>query len=467
MYKYLLLAFAALLTACAPEGQEKALISGQVQGAENILVKLYQEDEFVDSTRTDSTGFFAFAISPKEANYYNLDLEGDKVALFLDPAHPVSFTADRTDLQTTLQFEGKTASLQSFLNNKYQYQSDAGLMDLKIYKMQPEYALVHLDSVEPILLAQLNEATSQSAVQYEKFSAHEEADIKYSIAIIKQNFPSYHKYYNKVESVDLPENFNNYQEELSLNENILVGNSSYENYIMNAMRDDFSAKYDADTTILENQTMVDLNMEWIKSNITAPELKERISFKVIEEQLKYYGLTDIEPYLEEFKQNAVKADNVARVDELAEKWRKIAPGTKSANFTFLDYAGDSTSISTYKGKYIYVDAWATWCGPCKREIPSLEALQEEFKAEDVVFLSVSLDNEKEDWLAYVEEHELGGVQAFADGAFRSKFAEHFFIRAIPRFMLIDPAGKIVNPSMTRPSNPETKETLSKLLAKEA
>jgi thiol-disulfide isomerase/thioredoxin len=126
---------------------------------------------------------------------------------------------------------------------------------------------------------------------------------------------------------------------------------------------------------------------------------------------------------------------------------------------YENYAGGTTSLTDLKGKYVYIDIWATWCGPCKRERPSLKALEKKFKGKNIEFVSISVDNvdgrrgSRDSWLSMVKNEQLGGIQLFADQDFNSKFIREYNINSIPRFILIDPSGNIVEANAMRPSDP--------------
>ncbi len=132
---------------------------------------------------------------------------------------------------------------------------------------------------------------------------------------------------------------------------------------------------------------------------------------------------------------------------------------------YENYKGGTTSLKDLKGKYVYVDVWATWCGPCKAEIPHLKALEEKYHDKDIEFVSISVDEEdKHDaWKKMIQEKGMGGIQLFADKSWKSDFAKAYHINSIPRFILIDPKGNVVNPDMSRPSEAVTVEALDKLL----
>ena len=132
-------------------------------------------------------------------------------------------------------------------------------------------------------------------------------------------------------------------------------------------------------------------------------------------------------------------------------------GTPSPSFeNYENYKGGTMSLADLKGKYVYVDVWATWCGPCKREIPFLKEVEKKFHDKNITFVSISIDKAKdhEKWKQMIEDKELGGVQLFADSDWNSQFIKDYRISGIPRFILIDPDGNIVSPDAPRPSNPE-------------
>lgn len=76
-----------------------------------------------------------------------------------------------------------------------------------------------------------------------------------------------------------------------------------------------------------------------------------------------------------------------------------------------DQDGVKVSSETFRGKYIYLDIWATWCGPCKQEMPYMQKLEQQYRGEKIVFVSLSMDRwtEKEKWKLYLAEHRIQGV----------------------------------------------------------
>jgi thiol-disulfide isomerase/thioredoxin len=145
-------------------------------------------------------------------------------------------------------------------------------------------------------------------------------------------------------------------------------------------------------------------------------------------------------------------------------YSKFKKGTPSPKFNYPDTEGNYVSLDDLKGKYVYVDVWATWCAPCKKEIPFLKKLDDEYKDKDIVFVSLSIDKleHKHKWLKMVKDEKLQGVQIMADKDWNSDFVAAYNIRGIPRFILIDKEGNIVDSDAPRPSNPRLKELLNTL-----
>jgi thiol-disulfide isomerase/thioredoxin len=132
-------------------------------------------------------------------------------------------------------------------------------------------------------------------------------------------------------------------------------------------------------------------------------------------------------------------------------------GEPAIDFTYHDKDGNELSLSTFNGSLVYVDVWATWCGPCKTEIPALKQLEIDYHNNNITFLSVSVDTDKEAWLKMLDNKQLGGVQLWADGW--SKITKDYAIFGIPRFMLFDVEGNVISTNAPRPSSDDIRELL--------
>ncbi len=140
------------------------------------------------------------------------------------------------------------------------------------------------------------------------------------------------------------------------------------------------------------------------------------------------------------------------------KWDKAAVGKPSPDFKGVDVNGKQMSLKDFRGKYVYIDMWATWCGPCQKELPFLKKLEEKYTGRNITFVGLSIDADKAKWEARVKSGELCGTQLYIGRG--SKFQADYRISGIPRFILLDPNGRIINPDMTRPSSEDTEKILN-------
>ncbi|MDE0534828.1 TlpA family protein disulfide reductase [Tenacibaculum sp. L6] len=143
--------------------------------------------------------------------------------------------------------------------------------------------------------------------------------------------------------------------------------------------------------------------------------------------------------------------------------KNLAKGMASPKF--VDYennAGGTTSLDDLKGKYVYIDLWATWCQPCKNEIPFLKQVEAKYHNKNIEFVSISVDRQKdyETWKQMIVDKELTGVQLYAKED--KSFMDAYRVSGIPRFILLDPQGNIVDANAPRPSNPKLVELFESL-----
>ncbi|WP_143307848.1 AhpC/TSA family protein [Chitinophaga vietnamensis] len=126
-----------------------------------------------------------------------------------------------------------------------------------------------------------------------------------------------------------------------------------------------------------------------------------------------------------------------------ESAKKTAVGQPALEFSQEDASGKNVSLASFRGKYVLVDFWASWCGPCRAENPNVVKAYSKFKDKGFDILSVSLDDKREKWQAAVTADSLTWTHVSDLKGWKNAAAELYGIRAIPQNVLIDPKGKIV------------------------
>ncbi|ANI88254.1 hypothetical protein A9P82_02405 [Arachidicoccus ginsenosidimutans] len=127
--------------------------------------------------------------------------------------------------------------------------------------------------------------------------------------------------------------------------------------------------------------------------------------------------------------------------------RKTAAGIQAPVFSLPDISGKKVSLSDFRGKYVLLDFWASWCMPCRAENPNLVKIYNQYKGENFAILSVSLDGggltTKQNWLNAIKKDGLEWTQVSDLQGWKNKAAQLYKIKSVPANFLIDPKGKII------------------------
>ncbi len=236
--------------------------------------------------------------------------------------------------------------------------------------------------------------------------------------------------------------------------------SEHNNYLTQRMK--------LEKQLLDPDRFGDLSSEGLKTEMQ--DIRSKLtSFynedKRVDSTLTAMAMANLEPMLNMYQN--YYAESIAIREH-------FPAGTPSPTFeNYENHKGGTTSLADLKGKYVYVDVWATWCGPCIAEIPSLKELDAKYADKNIQFVSISIDDAmrsgggdpevaKSKWRTMVEEEELIGLQLFSDKNWQSDFVKDYKINGIPRFILIDPNGNVVDANAPRPSSKKLVELIDSL-----
>lgn len=148
-------------------------------------------------------------------------------------------------------------------------------------------------------------------------------------------------------------------------------------------------------------------------------------------------------------------DSVAAGHPNYENWKaqlnkrcSSVPGAPIPDVEIIDAEGKTHTLAEFKGKYVYIDFWASWCVPCNREIPHMKELEKKLNNDNVVFVGISTDEDETAWKEALARHGL------SENQFRGnrELMEMLSIQSIPRYVIYDKDGKLVNANAPRPSS---------------
>jgi peroxiredoxin len=148
------------------------------------------------------------------------------------------------------------------------------------------------------------------------------------------------------------------------------------------------------------------------------------------------------------------------IGEMVEAQHFGAIGSTAPDFVQNNENGQPVSLSSFKGKYVLIDFWASWCGPCRRENPNVVAAYNEFKNKNFTILGVSLDQDKQKWLDAIKNDNLTWTHVSDLAYWQNAVAKKYNVSSIPQNYLLDPSGKIIAKNLR---GEELRQKLSELL----
>lgn len=243
------------------------------------------------------------------------------------------------------------------------------------------------------------------------------------------------------------------------NDSLALINYLPQRFISYNMKGNYENAWGADLT--------DYGLEYIsvmRQYITNPDVKHALLIDCAREVLSYgKNYADIDRFWKPFMEYAAEDTIVVRRYQFkVDAIKRTKSGAPAIDFTFADREGKSHRLSEYFGKTLYIDCWATWCGPCCREIPFLEKQVEAMrdKADRLMFISISLDSNRKAWLNKLDKDKPQWPQFLIDKESDGILSQQYGITAIPRFLIINPDGTIADADAFRPNDGDFAEKMA-------
>ena len=438
-------------------------IFGTVQNADFDSVEIVVKDGFttnITKYAMNVDGSFSAVLPAQKEAFYQIFFGNFPVKLYLAVGDSIQVSTDLNDFENATAFKGNSENVQKYLHEKNLALTAFSENVKDYFALEEAEFLKNYDSVKNVINSILTNYNTSENNFSENFVAAEKLSDEFFFSYWKLLYEDYFRYYNENEQYSVSSDFYDFVNNLNMNNSEFANNEQYITLLLEVLN------YKLEQKVTEELEYDDMNMEKyriIDEFITDTTVNYAVKSAVLMEQVRYLNTDNAVNEITDFLQKCNIPELTTDLRTLYEKKKAIAAGSIAPDFTCETIEGGTKSLSDFKGKYVYVDVWATWCAPCKEEIPAFEALKKEFKNKNIAFVSVSVDRNKEDWTAFVPANKLTGNQLWAervDGV--TKIGEAYFIESIPRFIIVDPQGKIVSSNARRPSSDGISEYLNSL-----
>lgn len=430
------------------------IIEGQLTSIQSPVVVFHGKREI--KVPVDPQGKFRIDTKLEEAGVYKISVGYEVLNVFIIPGDKISVTGDVRTLLSGTKFSGDHESENNYL---LQYENQ------KLNSQPGDFPTFFSQSEEDFIMAieKRSNELNQHQQEYQKqhgafestFAEIIAQDLKYDAANVKLNYPTYFKYFNPDKQLKLSDTYDSFLQNIEIDSDAGLMVPNYKEFLSAYLE----YKATSDTT---NIAAAEKKFNIIKSNFQSNKVKDWLLYDLMTQTLDM-SVNDATPLIKSFNELQNNEEYKITINDKYRQWAHLLEGKTAPDFTGKTLDGKTVTLKSLTGKMVYIDVWATWCGPCLRELPHLEKLQYDLKRNDLVFVSVSIDENKAAWENMVKEKNMKGVQLFTENAWQSPLVSSYLISGIPRFILVGKDGNIINANAPRPSSAEIRAQLSSVL----
>ncbi|MUP46518.1 TlpA family protein disulfide reductase [Gramella sp. BOM4] len=379
------------------------------------------------------------------SGYYNLFFNRNNIPLYLRRGTKTKIVIDRYS-HNKISYSGNSQEENEYLLQKLKLK--------KLFNERPIFSLNESEFLGELfrykrnLIKFLNDANVQA-----DFKKQEIKEIDYEIAAQQLLYPKIHANLKGV----YPELSDDFYENLtSLNFSDTLSYSLSQTLRYPLMVKYYYEKIAKDKRKEYGNNVVLAYLREIDKDFPSGDVKDNLFRRKM-----IYGLKQ-GPNLDNIFNTYKKAvRNQEYINDITEQYlalKNLQIGEEAPNFDLESLNNEIISLESLRGKNVYIDVWATWCGPCIKELPAFKRMAEKY--EDIEFVSISIDRKEhyEKWKRVIEKYGLTNTQLIAYD--KSDFQKQYAIVEIPRYILIDKKGKIVSLSAPNPSNVEFEKLLN-------
>ena len=448
-----------VMSSCTQKETKKdyAIISGQISSSEiESFMLISFNGDFKKEIPVSADGVFLDTLLLMDEMPHRLSDGTNNIVLYLERGYNSNITYDIKDVNGSVRFDGDGASINQYYLLKQEKQREVAGVDFeKFYSLKEPNFIKKVDSMHAEVQSVLSAMENIPDYLQEK----ERRAIDYYRTILLGEYKDFaHGAVTNNPDFKVSESFPDKRLDMSF---LDAEDFNYSVMYMSLVHNHYKEK----VASIAQKDSIDPNEAFFRvvEEIPVEKIRNAIAFRTAWGSIPY--VEDIDPFYERFMSLSTNETHKAEITDAYNRIKKIKPGSYSPTFeAYENHAGGQSSLEDFRGKYVYIDVWASWCAPCIKEIPALKETEEKYRDRNIEFVSISIDAERsyDDWKKMVVDKELVGVQLIADKAWDSEFVQDYQIKGIPRYILIDPEGKIVNAMAPSPSTDALRSTLEDL-----
>lgn len=473
MKNYVLILLGVLFSAGTAFGQGIVSISGKIDNPAGKTVVVYYYPNLlverpVSSKATlDEEGGFQMTFSLDKPTSATFSHGRERTAMYIHPGDNISVSLNPEAFDESIKYKGDGPGVEAsnYLARFYLKFEDDGAEDDAQNLIKEGLELEYVAWVNRVYNSQVSFLTdfAKSHKLSETFMNYAADRSLYIRANRLMSYPSYYAYLAKkdISEVKLSKNYYDFLGEIRVMNDRAVNIPEYISFVQNYISWKMDQQFAGEEKAPKPEERFAKEYQYAAS-ILQDDSRLFIQASMLKDIFEYGNPLHAESAYASFIARDEKGDYSKILKPIYEQAMLLAPGQPAPDFSLLDINGARVSLSDFKGKVVYLDFWASWCGPCRREMPASKRLFQTFKGQDVVFLYVSIDDDEAAWRKAVSEDQLQGVLLFSQGG-NSEVASQYGVKSIPNYFLINRDGTIANSNPSRPSGAEIESQLHEAL----